>query len=263
MSIHVSFGVFRWALGILKKTSSWLLDKLTRWFILPTYRRSHLTWMKRTQLGASWCELWDGVEYDISFPHFGYPEPRACRVAFRSLTKEVSRLELILEVRGAGLRHQESIRVCNLNAHAIIVTLPGIPELELKLSEKNLRFSIEEYEFLAGKVVFPDGAERAHASSLRGSLVQNFAFNDVWDYRWGHWWNCNSIKYATQQIQEYWRFRYGFRTLLSSILGGTLGASWMSSFQFWAAVASQLFVLSNDGELRWRWGRGDEIVVNC
>ncbi|CAB3809914.1 hypothetical protein LMG27177_06972 [Paraburkholderia fynbosensis] len=149
MSMHVSFGVLRWVLSILKKTSSWLVDKLTRWFILPTYRHSHLTWMKRTQLGSSWSELWDGVEYDVSFPHFGYPEPRACRVAFRSLKKEVSRLEMILEVRGAGLRYQEPIQVCNLNKHAVIVTLPGIPELEPKLSKGNLRFSIEEYEFLA------------------------------------------------------------------------------------------------------------------
>ncbi|MGN8134613.1 hypothetical protein ACTJLC_07785 [Paraburkholderia sp. 22099] len=253
MALHVSFGLIRGIARCVGKVAAWCWDKLTRLFMLPTYRRSHAAWLRRNSLGTSWKPLWDGVEYDISFPHPAYPEPRVCRVAFRTHGPEVRSADMILEVRGAGIRYQEHIRLQDINSRPIVLSLRSVPELDIALKNDEFSFSVEDYVFLSGKFVLRDGDERSHETSLRHSLIQNWLFNDEWVNRWGRWWNCNEIKHAKRLLEEFWGFRFGYRTLRSAILGKTLGTSWAVSIQFWLAVSSQLFVLSDDGELRLRW----------
>jgi len=251
--LHLSFGLIKGVYLGVRKALAWLRDTLGRVFMLPTYRRSHVAWMKRNSLGARWTPLWDGVEYDISFPHPAYPEPRVCRAVFRALETPVRSAEMILEVHGSGIRYQEHIRLQEINAQPIVVSLRSVPELDIERIGGNFSFSVEGYGFLSGRFVSPDGQAREHGESLRHSLIQNWMFNDAWVHRWGHWWNGNEIMRAKGLIAEYWRFRFGFRTWQSAVLGNTLGISWVVTVQFWVAVASMLFVLSPDGELQLRW----------
>ncbi|WP_155639550.1 hypothetical protein [Burkholderia multivorans] len=253
MPLHISFGLVRWAVDSACKSAAWFRDKLARLFMLPTYRRSHAVWVKRSCLGANWKPLWAGVEYDISVPHPAYPEPRICRVAFRAPETPVRSAEMILEVRGAGIRYQEHIRLHDINSRPIVLSLRSVPELDVELTGDNIFFSVDEYVFLSGTVVLSDGTERKYDTSLLHSLIQNWLFNDEWVTRWGRWWNCNEVMNAKRLIAEYWRFRFGYGTTRSRVLGNTLGTSWAVSVQFWLAVSSRLFVLSDDGELILRW----------
>lgn len=253
MTLHASSLVFRYAINGLRIAVSWFWDFLARLLVLPTYRRSHAKWIKRNSLGARWTPLWDGIEYDISIPHQAYAEPRRCQVAFRAVGTHVRTAEMVLEVRGAGLRYQEHIRLHEINNAPIVLFLGSVPQLDVRVLRENVRFTVEEYVFLAGKLILADGTERKHEASLLCSLTQNWLFNDEWVSRWGVWWNCSEVVHAKRSIAEYWNYRFGYRTWVSFVLGNTLGTPVLASIQFWAGVCSGIFVLSENGKLVFRW----------
>ncbi|WP_208630878.1 hypothetical protein [Ralstonia insidiosa] len=240
-------------LGPIRSVVLWLYNRITKFLLHSTYQRSHELWAERHSLGSHWDTLCDAIEYSICFAQPTDPEPRISRIAFRALERKAERLELMLEVFGGGIRYQEEIRLRDVDSSPIVRTLASVPYLDIvKLSEHGVFFTVESFKFRDCIVHYTDGQAQTRQNSLKVSLMQNWALNDTWVHRWGRWWNCNEIKYAKDNIAEYWRFWGGIPPQRSSLIGRAMGARWMVTIQFWLAIWSRLYFLSDEGLLESR-----------
>jgi hypothetical protein len=98
-------------------------------------------------------------------------------------------------------------------------------------------------------------------------LTHNWFLNDALVKKWGYWWNCNLIKWAKHDIASYWKYGFGtqkirFYSLCSfgshklplwmlpiRLLTSFMSSRWMVTLQFWCAIWSGLYKLSDEGKL--------------
>ncbi|SDF82840.1 hypothetical protein SAMN05216466_101204 [Paraburkholderia phenazinium] len=254
MAIHIP-------LGPLRSVVRWLYDRITKFLLLSTYRLSHELWAKRHRLGAHWSPLGDELEYSLYFAQPADPEPRTSRIAFRATDSEIEAVNLVFEAVGSGIRYQEPIRLHRVDRRPIVRALSSVPSLDvLERSEHGVFFTIDSYQLRNCSIHYPDGRSRELEDSLEGHLMQNWLLNDCWVYRWGRWWNCNEIRYAKGNIAEYWRFSSSWPRQRTSSIGKVMSARWLVTFQFWLAIWSRLYVLSDEGLVAscWRQKKHDD-----
>lgn len=259
-------------LGIIFKPVGWLFNWLMKRLLLPTYRRSHALWARRHRLGAYWGSLGEHVEYSVDLARPTDSDPKASRIAFRSRGAKVDQLKLVFEASGGTIRYQEQISVHDLDERPVVWTLVNIPCQELiEASEQRIRFSIETFQIRRCEMQLENGELIQLFDSVTSTLSHNWLLSDEAVYRWNQWWNTNSIKWAKFSIQEYWRFGFGrpevvicsptsnqsYREPLwrsgARAIGWVMSRDWVVTVQFWAALWSGLFVLTDDDRLKWRW----------
>lgn len=257
-------------IGLIAKAIAWLWSQLTKLLLFNTYVRSQEIWARRNRLGARWQPLGNYLEYSLRLALLTDIEPRTSRVALRATSRKISSLEVYFEATGSGIRYQEKISLCDLNSRPIIWNLVNIPcQRLIDISESGAAFSIDSVQFLHCHVELDDGEVIPRHNSLMAHMTHSWLMNDEWAFRWGVWWNCNSIKWAKRRIEEYWRWGVGspaFRIYSSNHrepiwisglrgIGWVMGRSWLVTLQFWMAIWSGLFILNDDDRLQWRWSQ--------
>lgn len=194
--------------SLIGKVIKWGWDKLTRFWLLKTYRKSHEFKQKRLRLGAHWEKLGEHLEYSLRLSNPADHEKIKSRVAFRSPNGAIKNANMFFEARGSGIRYQQKIELININENILIVTLDQIPQDDLlESSECGIFFTIDEIQFMECHFIFSDGHHSPVFNSLASHLTYNWLLNDKWKRRWGMLWNCNAIEDAKVELSNYWRYR--------------------------------------------------------
>lgn len=194
--------------SLIGKVIKWGWDKLTRFWLLKTYRKSHEFKQKRLRLGAHWEKLGEHLEYSLRLSNPADHEKIKSRVAFRSPNGAIKNANMFFEARGSGIRYQQKIELININENILIVTLDQIPQDDLlESSECGIFFTIDEIQFMECHFIFSDGHHSPVFNSLTSHLTYNWLLNDKWKRRWGMLWNCNAIEDAKVELSNYWRYR--------------------------------------------------------
>lgn len=196
--------------GLIGKVIKWGWEKLTRFWLYNTYKKSHEDKQKLQRLGSYWESLDDHLEYSLRLSNPADHEKIKSKVAFRSLKTPIKEAVLFFEARGSGLRYQQKIELKNIDENVLVVTLEQIPQDDLiESSERGIFFTIDEIQFIDCQLTMIDGHKIPHFNSLTSHLTYNWLFNDKWQRRWGMLWNCNSIEYAKLEMSGYLRRRLG------------------------------------------------------
>ncbi|GEM_PF-728855 len=258
--------------GLIAKALSWLWGYTTRFLFLKTYRRSHELWARRHHLGARWIPLGSYLEYSLQLAKPTDAGAKVSKVAFRSKKHNISNLEVFFEAVGGGIRYQEKICLSDIDERPIVCSMVNVPCQELiTLSNNKIMFSIDSVQFRKCQVELEGGEMVSQFDSQVSYLTHSWLMHDEWKFRWGVWWNCNSIKWAKQRLQDYWRWGFGAPKLrvispstefsrreplwMSGLrgIGWLMGRPWLVTMQFWVAIWSGLFILNDEDELQWRW----------
>lgn len=267
-------------LNLIVKAASWVWQRVTRVLLYKTYVRSHRKWSSRHQLGSRWVPLGDYLEYSLKLAQPTDRKPHVSKLALRSTGQRLANVDLYFEARGAGIRYQDKISICDVDRTPMIWNLINVPVLEfLGDLRDEIAFSVEEVELRQCVVRLSSGETLPPCDSMRVYLTQNWLLNDEWRYQWGHWWNCNAIKFARGEIAIYWRFCFGLprnrvyspyakgsrrqsigQSLLRGI-GQIMALSPVVKTQFWLAIWSGLFVMDRNDRLSFRWktNKKDEV----
>ncbi|MCF5747817.1 hypothetical protein [Pseudomonas tremae] len=184
----------------------------------------------------------------------------------------MANVDFYFEASGAGIRYQERISVCDVNQTPIIWTLTNVPVLKFIGGEPDgIAFSVEKVQLRQCIVRVSNGEVLPPCNSMRSDLTQSWLMSDNWAYQWGHWWNCNAIKFAKGELAMYWRWWFGHprdtvytpltrrrrnKPILTSLLrslGGLMALPPIVTVQFWLAIWSGLCVLDRNDRLAFRW----------
>lgn len=258
--------------NLIVKALSWIKQRVTKVLLHKTYVKSHIKWNSRHRLGAWWRPLGEHLEYSYRLAQPTDHHPQVSRLAIRATGQTLANVDFYFEASGAGIRYQDRISACDVNRSPMSWNLTNVPVLKFvggKLDE--IAFSVEEVQLRQCVVTLSSGEILPTCNSMRSYLTQNWLMNDDWAYQWGHWWNCNSIKFAKGELAMYWRWCFGRsryavyspyakkgsrKSILSSmfkILGALMGLSPVITAQFWLAIWSGLCVLDDDDRLAFRW----------
>lgn len=268
-------------LNLIVKAASWVWQRVTRVLLYKTYVGSHRKWSSRHQLGSRWEPLGDYLEYSLRLAQPTDHEPHVSKLALRSTGQRLSNVDLYFEARGAGVRYQDRISVCDVDRIPMIWNLINVPVLEFVGGPQGeISFSVEEVELRQCVVKLSSGEVLPPCNTMRSYLSQSWLVSDEWVYQWGHWWNCNAIKFAKGEIAIYWRLCFGFpkNRVYSPYATGPRrkpviqpflrGIGWIMALpplvtvQFWFAIWSGLFVMDRDDRLNFRWKAGKNVEVD-
>lgn len=258
--------------NFVSKVASWVWERVTRGLLYETYARSHERWSSNHRLGSHWDALGDHLEYSVNLAQPTYPESRVGKLALRATGEAVAGVELFFEARGLGIKYQQRISLCNVDDTPMICNLTNIPMMQYVASPGDcISFTVEDFRFLQCEVKLSSGEKVRAFDSVRSYLTHSWLLSDDWSYRWGYWWNCNSIKFAKHELSTYWRWGFGLprvrvytprttspyrKSLMQALLQGfgwLMGSAPLVTVQFWFAIWSGLFVMDKDDRLCWRW----------
>lgn len=265
--------------NLIVKAASWVWQRVTKVLLYKTYVGSHRKWNSRHRLGSRWEPLGNHLEYSLRLAQPTDHKPHVSQLALRSTGQSLVNVDLYFEARGAGVRYQDKISVCDVDRTPIVWNLMNVPVLEfLGAPREQIAFSVEEVELRQCVVRLPSGEVLPPYDSMRSYLTQSWLMSDEWVYQWGHWWNCNAIKFAKGELAMYWRLCFGLsrnrvyspyatgprrKPVMQSLLRGlgwVMALPLVVTAQFWLAIWSGLCVIDRDDRLsfRWRAGRKDE-----
>lgn len=259
-------------LNLIMKAASWVWQRITKVLLYKIYVESHKKWNSHHRLGALWKPLGNHLEYSLRLAQPTDRKPHISKLALRSTDKKLSNVDLYFEAQGTGVRYQEKISICDVDRNPIVLSLINIPALNyVEGAQGEVAFSVEEVEFRQCIVRLPSGEVLPPCDTMRLYVSQHWTLNDEWMYQWGHWWNCNAIKFAKDEIAIYWRFCFGrpknrvyspyatgqrhapiIPTLLRNI-GQIMALRPLVTAQFWLAIWSGLFVIDHNDRLSLRW----------
>ncbi len=270
-------------LNLIVKAASWIWQRVTRVLLYKTYIGSHRKWSSRHQLGSRWVPLGDHLEYSLKLAQPTDCKPHVSKLALRSTGERLANVDLYFEARGAGIRYQDKISACDVDRTPMIWNLINVPVLEfLGDLRDEIAFSVEEVELRKCVVRLSSGETLPPCDSMRAYLTQNWLLNDEWRYQWGHWWNCNAIKFAKGEIAIYWRFCFGrpknrmypsratessWQLIIQALLRGfgrIMALPTLVAIQFWLAIWSGIFVIDSNDRLssRWKANKKDKVDTN-
>ena len=267
--------------NLVVKAASWVWQRVTRVLLYKTYVRSHRKWNSRHQLGSRWEPSGDYLEYSLRLAQPTDHKPHVSKLALRSTGQRLSNVDLYFEARGAGVRYQDKISICDVDRTPMVWNLINVPVLDFVGGlREEIAFSVEEVELRQCVVRLSSGEVLPPCNTMRSYLSQSWILSDEWMYQWGHWWNCNAIKFAKGEIAMYWSLCFGLprnrvyspyatgsrrkpviQTLLRGI-GRIMALPPLVTAQFWLAIWSGLFVIDRDDRLSFRWGTGKEDEVD-
>ncbi|UJR55061.1 hypothetical protein [Dickeya zeae] len=240
-----------------------LWNIITKLFLFRTYQLSHDLWLKDHLLGTHWYVLYENIEYSLYLSTSTDNFSGGSKIAFRAKGTDISAFRLIFEAEGCGIRFQQEISLKEINETPIVVHLTNIPIIHvISTNDGSIMFTIDKYSFKDCLVLNKENISPKPFNTHNYHLVNGWALNDEWTYRWDTWWNCNAIKLAKRNIKDYWFFRYGglkyydciydqnsklpYR-IIRKILSKILTNSFSINIQFWLAMHSKIFYFDNTG----------------
>ena len=263
-------------IGTLIAGTRWLGGFVAKRLFLGTYIRSHRLWTKRHQLGVHWERCGEHFEYSLYLAHTTDPEPRTSKIAVRATGENIASVSMLFEAESDVARFQEQIAMININQKAIVWTLTNIPHQQfVELHDRaGIRFSWDAYKMCNIRIKLQSGRDTPLFDTPTSDLTHTWFLNSDWIFRWGQFWNLDTVKWAKNRLAQYWRFRFGMpgvrtygpTTTSSQALKpwrvfaiATRPIAWLMAqdsavtVQFWLAIWSRLFVLNEESQLQLRW----------
>lgn len=267
--------------NLIVKAASWVWQRVTKVLLYKTYVGSHRKWNSRHQLGSWWEPLGNHLEYSLRLAQPTDHKPQVSKLALRSTGQKLSNVSLYFEARGAGVRYQDKISVCDVDQTPMVWNLINVPVLNFVGGPREgIAFSVEEVELRQCVVRLSSGEALPPCNTMCSYLSQSWILSDEWVYQWGYWWNCNTIKFAKEEIAIYWCFCFGllrnrvhspyvigprrraFMQVLIRGIGWVMALPPLVTAQFWLAIWSGLFVIDRDDILSFRWAAGKKDKVD-
>lgn len=176
-----------------------LLDPITKFLFLDSYRVSHEEHLKHTRLGKRFGELGSFFEFDIHL-ECNYLSNSTVPMSFIILRNKsenkFSRAELLVEADAGHVKYQDFTTLIDLDSIPRVVSLPSIPLKEVEFTDSN--DIVTSYNNVRVKIKIIDdkiiSEEESSAESCAISPTYTEFLNSNWDKKWGVVWNLDYIE---------------------------------------------------------------------
>jgi hypothetical protein len=163
-----------------------------------------------------------------------------------------------------------------------------IEELLFVNDKHGIQFTWNQFHICVKQLKFEDGIEVLPYETLRSSLTHTGFLNSEWNKLWGVHWNLDAIKFARTELKIYWRHGFGHprnivylpheewikvkpkfipfwrvKVFLTRPIAWTMSTDILLRIQFWVAIWSGLFLLSDEVGLQWRWTKKVKVVASA
>ncbi|MFW1645696.1 hypothetical protein [Acinetobacter guillouiae] len=269
--------IFKNIFGFMKKIINIFLEK--------TYIKSHKIWISNNRLGKHWYNHESLFEYSVYFPSITDSSYRKAMIAIRALDdKNIDNLSINVEADSAIDRYvQPIINLKNITKKPILHSLSEIPPQELIHCDENFGviFAWDKFSIDVIDLKFSNDSENIkNRKGITHHLSHTWLLNSSWTNCNGQCYNIDAIDECKRALYLWWRFGFAtpefkiftqnpsplsitnkfknifFQPIINLIV-------WIAtrdvilSLQFWLAVLSQLFILTENEELKWRWSNNN------
>lgn len=264
--------------GPIVKAVLWAQSWVTKKLFLKTYRFSHAVWTGQHRLGAHWQRCGAYLEYSLFLANAADREPRVSQIAFRAVDEPVKFLSLVLEAESSKARYQERISGINIDSKPITWRISNVPHQEFLgfSAQGDPQFSLDTLKIHVCELKLLNGRDVAPFSALTSCLTHSWFLNSTWKYRWNQSWNLDAVFEAKRCLRMYWKFRFGQpavrcygpattegKSVWQLLAIGLSPIAWLMSrdclisLQFWGAIWSGLYVITDKESLHWRWAKSN------
>ncbi|MCH4248510.1 MAG: hypothetical protein LKF82_11875 [Acinetobacter populi] len=268
-----------------------LIKSFLNLFLENTYKKSHQIWLSHNRLCDHWYKHESLFEYSVYFPSITDSNYRKARIAIRSLEgKDISSLSFNIEVDSVFNRYVEPIvNLKNITRKPIYINLSKIPPQDLIHCDKNagIIFAWDSFNIDVIDLKFSHNDEIIQdKKGITHHLSHTWLLNSSWVNCNGKCYNIDAIDECKRRIYMWWKFGFArpkvitftqnpqpiniinkFKNILLQPIINLI--IWIAtqdiilSLQFWIAISSQLFILTDNEELKWRWSKNNITTELC
>jgi hypothetical protein len=183
-----------------------LLDPITKFLFLDSYRVSHNEHINRFQIGKRFDELGEFFEFDIHL-ECNYLSNSTVPMSFIILrnksSREFSRIELLVEADAGYVKYQDFSVLKNVGDIPLAVNLPRIPLREVELTSNNrILMTYEKVQVELNIIDDSLEASRCFAKSRIISPSYTEFLNSSWDKKWDFVWNLDYIESKKRELRD-------------------------------------------------------------
>lgn len=263
-----------------------LIKNFLNLFLKNTYEKSHRIWLTQNRIGTHWYKHDSLFEYSVYFPNITETSSSKAMIAIRALNgKNIDYLALNIEVDSAFGRYVEPIiNLKDITNKPIFYHLKNIPFQDLVRCDESVGiiFAWDEYRIDVIELEFSNTDE-----IIKNKKGNTHHLSHTWLLN-SSWVNCNGKSYNTDAIEEckrtlnlWWRFGFArpkviiltqnppplsitskFKNMtvqpIITVIIWLATCNIALSLQFWMAILSQLFILTDNEKLKWRWSKNND-----
>jgi len=228
-------------------------------------------------------------EYSVYFASIADSEPRKSMIAIRALEgMDIDQLSISFEAESIFARYVDTINLKNISKKPVFCLLPNLPQQDFIQSHEKigLIFAWDSYRLDILDLKFSNIDRKiTNHSGITSHLSHTWLLNSSWVNYQGKCWNTDAIEECKRTFYLWWNFRFGkpkvivyspyrikaskIKVLKNILLQPIINLIiWIAtrnaalSFQFWIATSSNLFILTDDSRLQWRWSTESKPFVN-
>lgn len=165
-----------------------LIDPVTKFLFLESYKVSHEVHLKRIRAGKQFDTLGNFFEFDIHLEcnHISNSTvPMSFLILRNTSERSFHRVELLVEADAGYVKYQDFTTLIDVGQTPLVVKLPRIPLKEIEITGNNR--IITAYDKVLVKVVIVDNSlseNESKAESYAISPTYTEFWNSTWDKKW-------------------------------------------------------------------------------
>ena len=183
-----------------------LLDPITKFLFLDTYRISHEEHLKRFQAGKSFEELGQFFEFDIHLEcnHISNSTiPMSFIILRNKSDRRFERAELLVEADAGYVKYQDFTTLIEIGETPLVINLPRIPLKEIEFTSNDR--IITTYKSAKVKLhildqALPEHEAKSESHSIRPTYTE--FLNSRWDRKWDTVWNLDYIENCKSELRQ-------------------------------------------------------------
>jgi hypothetical protein len=183
-----------------------LIDPITKFLFLNTYKISHEEHLKRFRTGKRFDELGRFFEFDIHL-ECNYLSNSTIPMSFiiirNKSEKKFSRVELLVEADAGYVKYQDFTTLIDIESTPLVVNLPRIPLKEIEFTSNN--HIVTTYKDIRIKIkIIDDSINEYDASAESYAINPSYTefLNSSWDKKWESMWNLDYIESNKNEIRH-------------------------------------------------------------
>lgn len=187
-----------------------LIDPVTKFLFLKSYRISHEEHLKRFRMGKRFDALGSFFEFDIHLEcnHISNSAvPMSFLILRNTSERSFERIELLVEADAGYVKYQDFTTLVDVGKTPLVVNLPRIPLKEIELTSNNR--IITTYDKVRIKInihddLLSDYEAKGESHSIRPTYTE--FLNSRWDKKWDQFWNLDYIESCKTDLRHRLQF---------------------------------------------------------
>lgn len=183
-----------------------LIDPVTKFLFLQSYRVSHEEHLKRFSAGKRFDELGNFFEFDIYLEcnHISNSTvPMSFLILRNTSEKLFQRVELLVEADAGYVKYQDFSTLIDVGKTPLVVNLPKIPLKEIEFTRNNR--IVTSYDKVRVKIWILDGSLSEYESKSECYPISpsyTEFLNSRWEKKWDFVWNLDYIESCKTELRH-------------------------------------------------------------